>query len=151
TTTTTTTTTTSTGGTTTTASTTSSTTTTTTTGGSTTGSPPPNPCDIPTSACAAADAANGLLVRYTFDDPLDPWADAGPSGQYDATPHGAAHVVTLSNGNKVADMFPDGAVTFNPQIMNCFNSNSATICAWIKADQWWVPGNRWYHYWFNVD
>ncbi|MCE9552457.1 MAG: DUF11 domain-containing protein [Planctomycetes bacterium] len=123
----------------------------TTTGGTTTGGSPPAPCDVPTLACAAADAANGLLVKYTFDDPLDPWADSGPSAQYDSTPNGGAHVVTLGNGNKVADMFPDGTVSFSPQIMNCFTTNSTTMCAWIKSDQWWVPGNRWYHYWFASD
>jgi hypothetical protein len=110
---------------------------------------PVDPCGEPTSKCAAADAAGGLLVQYKFDDPSDPWMDSGPNG-IDATPVAGVSVDTLANGNKVIDMFPDGGVKFTPQILNCL-SDSITVCWWSKSDQWWVPGNRYYHYHFPND
>jgi hypothetical protein len=121
----------------------------TTTGGS--GPPPPgtDPCQIQPLACAASAAADGLLVRYNFDNPADPWADSGPNG-YHASPAGGVSVVQLGNGNRVArqplvpGQPPDGALSFEPHILNCF-TDSASVSWWCKSERWWEPTHPWYH------
>jgi len=116
-----------------------------TSGGSTSGGTGPPPagtpvCDIQSDACARSDAADGLLVRYTFDDPLDPYRDSGPNG-YHGTPNGTVVIQTLGNGNRVAYPRPSGVVAVDNHILNCL-TNQITVCFWAKSDAWWTePGN----------
>ncbi|MCE9555473.1 MAG: LamG domain-containing protein [Planctomycetes bacterium] len=136
-----------------------------TTGGTTTGGtigpPPPGTpvCTVDTDSCTRSAANNGLLFRFTFDDPLDPFADSGPNN-YDGTPLAPYTLITTEPGHGGVMQFTTGydqntdfggSFTLDPHILSCLNQGVTMTC-WCKGNAgYWSTGAKGALIWSNQD
>ncbi len=94
---------------------------------------PDNDYNGPENLQITTDALDGLIARYTFDDPVNPGNDDSPGGAHDGTVMGGATTVPdAERGSDVLQLDGTDDYVFIPGLLG--EPASATLAAWVNLD-----------------